>query len=242
MKEKVVLKFSKKKARSKIYWLIFYVLIMLFASIIISSGSRDGGVFAFFVVFTIVILPQLIIHFNYLKHDRKKKVVFDYKKEVFQEFVGKKLKAETKISDIKQITHFKGEFDSYRSKLLYTSYHFYKICTEKEVFVFSEFLIDEEDFVLPNLDSVNVRFFNLMNLKNDYIIEKVRAEKKRIAEYKKVKERVKNDKIDENLRILKYIEQYDYKSNKELLNIIENKKSYQNEAVKAARLLLKGRG
>ena len=103
MNEKIVLYFSKKKARNKMYWLLFYATIMLIAAIIISEGDNKKIVFGLAIVFSIMNLPQLIIHFNYLKHDKKKRIIFDYKNDIFQEFIDGKLKTEIKINDIKKI-------------------------------------------------------------------------------------------------------------------------------------------
>jgi hypothetical protein len=229
MKGTLILKFSKKKARNKLIELLFYVLIMVLMSIFLSKGDIYRGAFAFTIGFIIIALPQFILHFNYLNHDKGKKIKFDYQNNSYQEFKNGKLTSEIKISDIKLISHSIGTVGFNYRKLPHMDYNYYKICTKNEVFVFSYFTKNFELEFQSN-EKQTFSFFNLINLKNDYAIKQAKI----------IKE--SNDiEYYSDSRVLKLIEQYEPKTNKELNYIIENKKSFQVEAVKAAQFILKGR-
>ena len=121
---------------------------------------RDGNVPVFLIVLTIlcVILlsvPNLILHINYYKEDRKKKIFIDFKKEVVKISVDEKEESFF-FRDIVKVVKI-GLCHSNRDKLLTTApwrfFYYYKLeFQDKRIIYLTRFIIQHFESILPNLD------------------------------------------------------------------------------------------
>jgi hypothetical protein len=120
---------------------------------------RDGNVPAFLIGLTIlcVILlsvPNLILHINYYKEDRKKKFFIDYKKEFVKISVDEKEEL-FYFQDIVKVLKI-GLCHSKSDRLLTTApwrfFYYYKIeFQDKRIKYLTRFIIQDLESLLPNL-------------------------------------------------------------------------------------------
>ena len=89
-------------------------------------------------------------------------MIFDYPNNIFQEHKNGKLISEININDIKMISHYRGKIDSYSNSLPHMNYSYHKVCTNKQVFVFSHFM-ENDNLEFQSNGNKSVSFFNLMN-------------------------------------------------------------------------------
>ena len=97
--------------------------------------------FSFYLLIPIAL--SFCIHFNYLLNDKNKTIVIDTSTKTIQLTIDKKTQ-EYSFDDIKKIYHMRGRKDESRVHALpHMFYHYFKFCTEKEVFTLTNLSIDE---------------------------------------------------------------------------------------------------
>ena len=222
---------AKEKKNNFLLFAGFFLIAIIYCSFFQTIQHITVTIAIYLIFF---FFPQLIIHRNYYANDKNKKVVFDYKNNSFTYSIKGKSSIKINIDSIKAIYYMRGrKDDSYAYSLPHMHYHYYKICTENEVFVFTDLVSNKIYHFEPK--RVKISPFNLINHKNNYLIN-LEKNKRKIQEQHKQIEENKKEIIE---TINKFKSKYGSKSKKQLNDIVSNHEKYEEEAVTAAKLLLK---
>ncbi|MBW6499322.1 MAG: hypothetical protein K0B09_13100 [Bacteroidales bacterium] len=140
---------------------IFVVIFFLCIMGVLMQGLllRDGSVPPFLIGLTIVCVillcvPNLILHINYYKEDRKKKIFIDFKKEVIKISVDEKEESFF-FQDIVKVVKT-GLYHSKSDRQLTTApwrfFYYYKIEFQDKRFKYlTRFIIQDLESLLPNV-------------------------------------------------------------------------------------------
>jgi hypothetical protein len=107
---------------------------------------------------------------NFYFSDYGKKIVVDDNSKTISLTINGNTKS-FKFDDIKKVYYFKGRKGESRVYAMpFSFYHYYKFCTQTEVFTISNLSCD----FLPNCFKIEekIRFLNFVNKKNNWIQEK----------------------------------------------------------------------
>ena len=152
-------------------------------------------------------------------------------------------------SDFIKITQ-KGKSKNYKLSDIETSIYNIGIYYKNAIDGNARWPALHSDFGYWDLKFVNGERSYLSNLLVDFLHEKAFVKKTkyrfRLFPYidkssKKAGIEFKKTQIQEQSRVEKFIEQYQSKNEKQLKEILDNKKSYQKEAVQAAELVMKNK-
>lgn len=144
----------------------------------------------------------------------------------------------------------KGEIKNYKISDIEASIYNIGIYYKNAIDNYSRWSTIHSDFGYWYLKFVNGDRYYLSNLLVDFLHEKAFLKKTkyrfRLFPYidkssKKVGIEFKKVQIQEKNRVEKFVEKYQSKSERQLREILDNKKSYQNEAVEAAKIVLKNK-
>ncbi|MGB3606955.1 hypothetical protein [Psychroserpens sp.] len=214
--------------------IVTLLLIVLFP---IYFKWRNGTEFVFvefmiwmLIAFTIITnIPAIVIYLNYYRENKNTKFTLDFEEE--------------KII----ITKDGNEKQYLRKEIKKSTYHlgiYYKNAIDRG----SRLPMLISDFGYWDLQFKNGDRYYLTNLLHDFLHEspKYSKTKYRFRFYPYIKKNDKKQAINLNKRLEKektlteqFIEKFKTKNEKQLLEILDNRKGYQKEAVKAVEILLK---
>ena len=213
------------------------VILLLIVVFPIYFKWKNGTEFVFeeFIIwlligFTIITnIPAIVIYLNYYRENKNTKFTLDYEQEriiITKDGIEK----EYLKSEIKKSTYHLGIY--------------YKNAIDKAARI--PMLIS--DFGYWDLEFKNGDRYFLTNIIHDFLHDspKVPKTKYRFRFYPYIKKNDNKQAINLNKKSRKeknlteiFVEKFKTKNEKQLLEILENRKSYQKEAVKAVEILMK---
>jgi hypothetical protein len=181
------------------------------------------------VIFLIFNLPNFIIYFNYYRENRNTKIKIDTASDKIG-ITKNGISKQYKISEIKSSIYHLGVYyrnridNAMRWKMINSDLAYWDLeFNNGDRFYISNYLVDflHDEPIVENT-KYRFRMFQYIN-KSDS------------------KEAIELKQVQEKSRVEKFIDQYQSKNEKQLREILDNKKSYQKEAVEAAEIVMRNK-